>query len=99
MKPAITRIVALSTALLGGAAQAELIKIPVGQQQSAASQSLPHKGETSATVKAHFGEPAKWTKAIGEPPISRWDYPGFAVYFEHDHVVHAVLMGSAKPAH
>ena len=26
----------------------------------------------------------------GKPPITRWDYDGFSVYFEHQHVIHAV---------
>ena len=25
-----------------------------------------------------------------QPPITRWDYPAFSVYFEHDRVIHAV---------
>jgi hypothetical protein len=29
--------------------------------------------------------------AVGRPPISRWEYPGFIVYFEHEHVIHAVV--------
>ena len=33
--------------------------------------------------------------AVGKPPISRWEYPGFVVYFEHDHVIHSVVSGAA----
>ena len=29
-----------------------------------------------------------------QPPITRWDYPTFSVYFEHEHVVDAVLTRS-----
>ena len=25
------------------------------------------------------------------PPITRWDYNGFSVFFEHDKVVHSVV--------
>jgi hypothetical protein len=28
-----------------------------------------------------------------QPPITRWDYAGFTVFFEHDHVVDAVIPG------
>jgi hypothetical protein len=28
--------------------------------------------------------------AVEQPPITRWDYPAFSVYFEHDRVIHAV---------
>jgi hypothetical protein len=29
--------------------------------------------------------------AVGEPPISRWEYTGYTVYFEHDLVLHSVI--------
>ncbi|MGH8369439.1 MAG: hypothetical protein ACRESC_00525 [Gammaproteobacteria bacterium] len=32
--------------------------------------------------------PAKGTPK--HPPITRWEYPTFVVYFEYNHVVHAV---------
>ena len=93
------RFFALTLALAAPLANAETIKIPVGQQQSTdGGIQLPQHGETSSAVKALYGEPAKWTQAVGEPPISRWEYPGFAVYFEHDRVIHAVVIGSAKMA-
>jgi hypothetical protein len=28
-------------------------------------------------------------------PITRWDYPQFSVYFEHDRVLHSVLVSGA----
>jgi hypothetical protein len=31
---------------------------------------------------------------VGKPPISRWEYPGFIVYFESDHVIHSVVANS-----
>lgn len=93
------RALALTMVLLAPLAGAEIIKIPVGQQQSTTSGvQLPQHGESSTSVKSLYGEPLKWTQAVGEPPISRWEYAGFAVYFEHDHVIHAVNIGSAKAA-
>jgi hypothetical protein len=44
-----------------------------------------------ATVEAQFGAPTERRGAIGEPPISRWEYPGFTVFFEHQLVIHAVV--------
>ena len=35
------------------------------------------------------------TPALGNPPITRWDYPQFSVYFENDRVLHTVLARSA----
>jgi hypothetical protein len=43
-----------------------------------------------SSVETRFGAPQNRRPAVGEPPITRWDYPGFAVFFEHDRVIHAV---------
>lgn len=43
-----------------------------------------------ATVETRFGAPSQQQAAVGEPPITRWDYPGFVVFFEHDRVIHSV---------
>ena len=50
----------------------------------------PTRGADMARVQADFGAPSAQQAAIGEPPITRWDYPGFVVYFEHDVVLHTV---------
>lgn len=54
---------------------------------------LPKRGETMTAVEARFGAPRARHAAVGQPPITRWDYEGFSVYFEHRHVVHAVAHG------
>lgn len=51
----------------------------------------PARGMSMDTVEARFGAPSARISAVGEPPISRWEYPGFIVYFEHSHVVHAAV--------
>jgi hypothetical protein len=51
----------------------------------------PNKGMTKAQVESQFGSPVSQKAAVGEPPISVWHYEEFSVYFEHSHVVHAVL--------
>lgn len=53
----------------------------------------PHRGTTMSDVEKHFGAPATRHPTVGEPPITRWDYSGFAVFFEHDRVIHAVVTG------
>lgn len=50
----------------------------------------PQRGDTMETVQAEFGEPNQVLPAVGEPPITRWIYPDFIVYFEHEYVIHAV---------
>ena len=54
---------------------------------------LPARGSSMATVEARFGAPQARHAAVGQPPITRWDYAGFSVYFEHQHVIHAVAHG------
>ena len=43
-----------------------------------------------ANVEKAYGQPAERHDAVGQPPITRWDYPTFSVYFENDRVIHAV---------
>ena len=52
--------------------------------------SLPVRGMSMTKVESSFGAPAERFAAVGQPPISRWVYPSFIVYFEYDHVVHTV---------
>ena len=57
------------------------------------STELPRRGSSMAQVQERFGAPKSRHAAVGQPPITRWDYEGFSVYFEHQHVVHAVAFG------
>lgn len=52
----------------------------------------PERGQRMQAVEAAFGAPSQRYPAVGRPPISRWDYPGFVVYFENDRVIHAVRL-------
>lgn len=56
----------------------------------------PTQGMSMEAVKAHYGEPASKTAAVGEPPITRWNYAKFSVYFEHNTVLHSVVARDAK---
>jgi hypothetical protein len=42
-------------------------------------------------VRARFGDPATAHAPVGDPPITRWDYDGWSVYFEYDLVLFTVL--------
>ena len=58
---------------------------------------LPKRGNSMAQVEARFGTPQQKFGAVGgnsrrNPPITRWMYPNFNVYFEYSHVVDAVLI-------
>ncbi len=50
----------------------------------------PASGSTQETVEATYGAPKAKNVAVGEPPISSWEYDGFIVFFEYDRVIHAV---------
>ncbi|WP_334223703.1 hypothetical protein [Thiosocius teredinicola] len=51
----------------------------------------PRSGTSMATVRSQFGEPSSVKDAVGEPPITRWVYPSYTVYFEHEHVIDTVV--------
>jgi len=55
----------------------------------------PNRGASMAQVETRFGAPTVRHAAVGDPPITRWDYPQFSVFFEHDKVLHAVIVRSA----
>ncbi len=50
----------------------------------------PRRGTTMTEVEKHFGAPVEKHATVGQPPITRWDYAGFSVFFEHDRVIHSV---------
>lgn len=51
----------------------------------------PSRGMTAASVESRFGAPVAKDAAVGDPPISRWEYQDFVVFFEYDRVIHAVV--------
>ncbi len=59
--------------------------------QSGQSMAKPRAGTSMALVRSRLGDPVSQMPAIGWPPISRWTYNDFVVYFEHEHVVHTVV--------
>lgn len=71
---------------------AETITVPVASQ-APDKQSIerPKSGLLGSQVVKKFGEPLAVNSPVGEPPISRWEYADFYVYFEYNHVVHTVL--------
>ena len=86
---------ARGTALSATALQAAPDVLLVERVQSEAGLSLPTRGASMADVEARFGAPERKYPAVAgatrqNPPITRWAYPTFSVYFEHDHVVDAV---------
>lgn len=59
---------------------------PAAQAELAA----PGRGLSMAQVESRYGAPTEKVAPVGHPPIARWVYPTFVVYFEGHHVIHAV---------
>ena len=90
-----TRILVVLACLLApaGAAVAETLVVNDQVQMRDSSVDRPHRGATMQSVEQKFGQPAQRHATVGQPPITRWDYPGFSVFFEKDRVIHAVALG------
>ena len=86
-----------------GAAVAETLVVDDQVQLRQSAVQRPNRGATMSAVEQRFGAPAQKHAAVGgcsaattpcrTPPITRWDYPGFSVFFENDHVVESVVTG------
>jgi hypothetical protein len=89
-----TKLLALliGCAIAGGAA-AETLIVDGHVQLAQSSIARPGRGITMHEVEARFGTPERRYPAVGKPPITRWDYPSFSVYFEYSRVVHSVVHG------
>lgn len=77
--------VVLGAALPSAAAVSDELKIP-----QAPAGSRPQRGMSMDKVQAAYGAPTRKVAAVGQPPIERWEYPAFTVYFEYQKVIHAV---------
>ena len=55
------------------------------------SMTVPGRGMHMPQVEARFGAPQEKMPAVGKPPITRWVYPNYTVYFEYDIVIDSVL--------
>ena len=91
MRNSVYAACALALALATAGADAQ-----VSQPTPAASTGGPGRGMTMAQVEQRYGEPARKLDAVGQPPITRWVYPGFVVFFEGNLVIHTV--NQANPA-
>jgi hypothetical protein len=63
---------------------------------------LPQRGMSMAQVERRYGAPVdKMPTAGGDaprhPPINRWRYNGYTVYFERERVIHSVVDSAAPP--
>jgi len=86
----LTLMMAFATGLSQiGIAQADVLLIEEVRQSE--RMNLPVNGMSSDDVQARFGEPENKRAAVGDPPISQWNYGGWSVYFEYELVLFTVL--------
>ena len=91
----LTRIVSglLLVLLASPAALAEEVTTPGDIDPSKVIErvtGMPERGTSMNRVRERLGDPKRTVDPVGEPPITRWVYARFTVYFEHDRVIHAV---------
>ena len=51
----------------------------------------PNRGKSMEQIYSKYGQAQQEVAAIGKPPITRWVYETFTVYFEHDRVIETVI--------
>lgn len=93
----LSHITAAGLLLLGLSANlsAEEIIMPEAEattpEAAEYSVKLPGRGMSMEMVQNRFGEALEKYSAVGEPPITKWTYKNFSVYFESEFVIHAVV--------
>jgi len=69
----------------------------IEEVRQAENMDVPPNGMARADVRARYGDPEKVNAAVGDPPITRWDYGSWSVYFEYDLVLFTVIHKDAMP--
>ena len=57
----------------------------------AQARDLPDNGLTQSQVEQRWGAPETRHPAVGQPPIVRWDYADYSVYFDRGRVLTSVM--------
>ena len=80
---------ALALVMAAGVAHADTLLI----DRREAGDAMPHpaRGALMSAVEANYGPPLHRIGPVGDPPITRWVYENFTVYFEHSHVITTVV--------
>ncbi|MGD8977364.1 MAG: hypothetical protein PVG91_07140 [Gammaproteobacteria bacterium] len=83
-------VLVASASMIAGVAQADTLLVEKVDKTVAASDARPSRGMTMVRVERRFGAPTAKQAPVGDPPISRWQYGDFVVFFEYDRVLHSV---------
>jgi len=90
----VSAVIATAVAGIAPIGRADIVASDQGIAVRDAGVAAPARGMSMSQVATKFGDPVSKVPAVGTPPISRWEYSSFVVYFERDHVIHAVVSGA-----
>jgi hypothetical protein len=96
MRPSHISLIAILLAAGSSVASGDEVQMPPAAPddtvaQPALQMEVPLRGMSMQLVENRFGAPLEKIPAVGQPPISRWVYADYTVYFEHQYVIHTVL--------
>lgn len=98
MGAVLTLLIALSVAASASAAATPAPAVAPAETTAPATTpaystpiQVPVRGMDMANVRHIFGAPLEKQAAVGKPPITRWVYADYVVYFEYDKVLHTVM--------
>jgi hypothetical protein len=94
MKTSLLSLSAAAVTLCSATAWAETVVVDDQVMVRESAVQRPSRGMSMTDVEKHFGSPQDRHEAVGKPPITRWDYASFSVFFEKERVIHAVANGS-----
>lgn len=84
------RRISLVALLLAAMGTASADTVSMEGASAFAGDGRPTRGMTQASVESKYGSPSSVQAPVGDPPITRWEYPDMVVFFEYDRVIHAV---------
>ncbi len=88
-----TLLLAVSTA--PAIVSADTLLLDGVNSSNESAEARPRRGMSMDDVREQWGTPTLEARPIGDPPIARWEYADFIVYFEYSTVLHTVVR---KPA-
>lgn len=81
----------LGVMIVTGKSQVSADVLLIEEVRQSENMQLPDNGLSMDEVRSRYGEPDDAIAAVGDPPITRWDYDRWSVYFEYDVVLFTVL--------
>lgn len=79
---------------------ADTLSMPNAAQSTAVDGSfemaMPARGMSMQRVEQRYGNPIRKIPPVGEPPIARWNYQDYTVYFEGRYVINSVLNSNGR---